>query len=116
MQPRDWLDMPDKQAVYARADYKSIVSTLAHVFPPEDVNCMFYESFFAPNSLGALCRFLDLPYRAHAEMGRQNETHVKVHMPGAAKAHFAKILVPQYRFCQTRFGTAVPKEWNKCEG
>lgn len=107
-----WNRLSNMPAVRARADYRSIVSSLDRIFCPSDVLHLFYETLFEEPAMRTLLRFLGLPYSVHAPHIRLNETCVKLPLPAEARACFARDLAEQYHFCKARFGDDVPDTWD----
>ncbi len=108
-----WHLAPDAPAIWSRTDYRATIAALDACFAPEDRLCLFYETLFAPKTLGRLCGFLGVEAAADMPAGRQNETQVQVALPDDARRTFADLLAPQYAFCRERFGTEVPEAWGR---
>lgn len=108
---RNWPDMIREPTVIERADYKQTIEAMDQVFPAQDVLYLFYEGLFSELSLRKLCRFAGAEFKQADSDKRQNETSIKIDMPGAARDQFHRILEPQYKFCRHRFGNAVPISW-----
>ncbi|MDU8925980.1 sulfotransferase [Alisedimentitalea sp. MJ-SS2] len=110
---RNWPKALEASALRARADYRSIVTSLDQVFPANDLLYLFYESLFHENTLHRLCGFADVAYEPAQPYEKKNETTVKLPLPPAARNALETLLAPQYAFCHDRFGSAVPTDWRE---
>jgi hypothetical protein len=111
----NWEKALESPRVCARADYEGTVSDLDTVFASEDVLYLFYEDLFSDVSLRRLCAFLEVGYQPGETSVRQNRTTLDLDLPDKAREAFARLLAPQYAFCRTRFGEAVPAQWRPAD-
>ena len=105
---------PADQAM-ARADYARTITALEAAVPADRVRYLFTEQLFTQGSADAICAFLGIapglalpPYPADADTAASKPV-----LPQALAQALHAALYPQYRFAQTRFGTALPPLWQE---
>lgn len=94
-----------------RTRYDRTIPALEAAFPPEDIFYGFFETFFAPEPLRELTRFLGIGYRP-PEPRRINATPQGARPDPEALDLVARHYAPTYAFCRARFGAeAIDAIW-----
>jgi len=102
------LGLPAHQG---RSRYDLTITALEAAFEPGEIYYGFYETMFSQQCLGTLCDFLGLSAEPAAFDTRVNVTKRQGALPEEVFDQTRQTLAPVYTFCQKRFGSALPDNW-----
>ncbi|MDA9019760.1 sulfotransferase [Flavimaricola sp.] len=94
----------------SRADYRRTILTLEQAVPAERIHYAFYEKLFSQSAVDRICDFLGVT-SIPADTARRVNEGISVSIPPKEEALLRQAFATQYDFVQTRFGDAVPAEW-----
>jgi ABC-type polysaccharide/polyol phosphate transport system ATPase subunit len=110
---RALIEAPEGQLnlQYPETDYTRIVGDLEDAVDPKRIYWLFHENLTGRDALRAFCDFLDIPNVPEVSLPPLPVAD-EPDMPSDIRIEFCKLLAPQYRTMQDRFGAKLPDGWN----
>ncbi|HEY1613342.1 MAG TPA: sulfotransferase [Rhizomicrobium sp.] len=102
----------DKRKFVERSQYEKTIRALESAFSREEIIYLFYETLFCSESIEFLCHAIGVPYIPADLENVVNSGGARDQVAPSIHDRLLEKFEPTYRFCNEKFGSALPAQWH----